>query len=81
MTKQKIKGVAQLILSSLNGEPLTKVLLDVESEVLILAMDQSDGVCQQAADTLGMNRTTLVEKRKRFGHKMYSSFPRNQRYA
>lgn len=42
-------------------------LLSHERELVTLAMRVTKGNCEKAAKLLGVNRTTLVEKRKRFG--------------
>lgn len=39
---------------------------EVEIALIKLAMDRCEGNCAQAAKLLGINRTTLVEKRKRY---------------
>jgi sigma-54 specific flagellar transcriptional regulator A len=49
------------------GINLKEYLSDVERKAIEDALRVSEGVVQAAADRLGMGRTTLVEKIKRFG--------------
>jgi DNA-binding NtrC family response regulator len=49
------------------GLNLTKLVAELEREMITQALDLSDGVKTRAADMLGLNRTTLVEKMKRLG--------------
>jgi len=44
---------------------LKKHLVGIEKEMIESALDQSGGVVQKAAESLGMGRTTLVEKIRR----------------
>jgi sigma-54 specific flagellar transcriptional regulator A len=48
------------------GVDLKKYLADVEQRAIEAALENAHGVVQKAADLLGMGRTTLVEKIKRF---------------
>lgn len=48
-------------------KPLHVMLADLEKELIIDAMKRAGGNCAYAADLLGINRTTLVEKRKKYG--------------
>ncbi len=36
----------------------------IEKDFIIVALDATEGDCQKAADLLGVNRTTLIMKRK-----------------
>ena len=47
------------------GLPLQKMLSDLERQLIIKALNQSDWVKNQAAQLLQLNRTTLVEKIKK----------------
>jgi DNA-binding NtrC family response regulator len=47
------------------GLNLSAVLDDVESQLILKALDLSNGVKSRAAQLLGLNRTTLVEKMKK----------------
>ncbi|MGI9205883.1 MAG: sigma-54 interaction domain-containing protein [Woeseiaceae bacterium] len=47
------------------GLDLKQHLAEIESNMIQLALDQSDGVVQKAAELLGLGRTTLVEKIRR----------------
>jgi sigma-54 specific flagellar transcriptional regulator A len=49
------------------GINLKEYLTDIERKAIEDALSDSNGVVQAAADRLGMGRTTLVEKIKRFG--------------
>ncbi|MDH4046682.1 MAG: sigma-54 dependent transcriptional regulator [Gammaproteobacteria bacterium] len=48
------------------GVDLKKYLADVEQRAIRSALESADGVVQKAADMLGVGRTTLVEKIRRF---------------
>ncbi|MFQ1659358.1 helix-turn-helix domain-containing protein [Aeromonas veronii] len=43
------------------------MLADLEVELIRQALESQDGVVARAADLLGMRRTTLVEKMKKYG--------------
>lgn len=49
---------------------LKEHLAAIEIACINRALAQSNGVIQKAADSLGLNRTTLVEKIKRYGHRI-----------
>lgn len=49
------------------GINLKEYLSEVERRAIEAALSESNGVVQAAADRLGMGRTTLVEKIKRYG--------------
>ena len=49
------------------GMDLKRHLSDVERRAIEAALDSAEGVVKTAADTLGMRRTTLVEKIRRYG--------------
>ncbi len=44
-----------------------QLIEEVELALITIAMKRSNDNCAQAAELLGINRTTLVEKRRRFG--------------
>lgn len=50
-----------------SGVNLKEMLADLEVELIRQALDQQDGVVARAAEQLGMRRTTLVEKMKKYG--------------
>ena len=50
-----------------DGINLKDYLSEVERRAIESALSDSNGVVQAAADRLGMGRTTLVEKIKRYG--------------
>ena len=49
------------------GLDLKQYLAGIEQEMIHNALVESDGVVQRAAELLGMGRTTLVEKIRRYG--------------
>lgn len=49
------------------GLDLKQYLTDVERAAIEAALEEANGVVKQAADALGMGRTTLVEKIRRHG--------------
>jgi sigma-54 specific flagellar transcriptional regulator A len=49
------------------GFSLKEFILDIEYALILKALDYCDGSSVRAARLLGINRTTLVEKRRRFG--------------
>lgn len=50
-----------------DGVNLKEMLADLEVELIRQALESQDGVVARAADLLGMRRTTLVEKMKKYG--------------
>jgi sigma-54 specific flagellar transcriptional regulator A len=48
------------------GVDLRKYLAEVEQKAIEKALENANGIVQKAADLLGVGRTTLVEKIKRF---------------
>jgi len=58
----KLQDSSTFPLSSLD---LKKHLFGIEKQLIESALDESDGVVQKAAESLGMGRTTLVEKIRR----------------
>jgi len=50
----------------LDGIDLKQYLANIEQDMIHRALDQSDGVVQRAAEILGVGRTTLVEKIRRY---------------
>ncbi len=56
---------AELVLPR-DGVQLKQYLADLERRFIQQALDQSDGVVARAAEILGMRRTTLVEKMKKY---------------
>lgn len=49
---------------------LKEFLEDLEKEFIQAAIKENGGNCAKAADQLKMNRTTLVEKRRKYGMPM-----------
>jgi sigma-54 dependent transcriptional regulator, flagellar regulatory protein len=49
-----------------NGVDLKQHLADIEQDLIVQALTESNGVVQGAAELLGVGRTTLVEKIKRY---------------
>jgi sigma-54 specific flagellar transcriptional regulator A len=49
------------------GINLKEMLASIEIDLITQALDASDGVVARAAEQLGMRRTTLVEKMKKYG--------------
>ena len=49
------------------GDDLKAHLLDLESNLIKQALDESKGVVAHAAQRLNMRRTTLVEKMRKYG--------------
>ncbi|MBA3582159.1 MAG: sigma-54-dependent Fis family transcriptional regulator [Gammaproteobacteria bacterium] len=50
-----------------DGVDLKNFLADLEKDLLQQALDKSEGVVAQAAKLLGLGRTTLVEKLRKYG--------------
>ncbi len=50
-----------------DGFDLRRYLADIEKSIIRDALEQCDGVVQHAAERLGIGRTTLVEKIRRYG--------------
>ncbi len=48
------------------GIDLKRYLADIERDMIVRALGESDGVVQHAAEKLGIGRTTLVEKFRRY---------------
>jgi len=47
-----------------NAVSLHDVMQAIEKDFIIAALDEAGGECQKAADLLGVQRTTLIQKRK-----------------
>ena len=50
--------------------PLQDLLCDLEKSVLSQIIEKNHGIKARAADQLMLNRTTLVEKAKKYGFPM-----------
>ena len=50
-----------------NGINLKDMLSELEINLIRQALDKQNGVTSRAAEMLGMRRTTLVEKMKKYG--------------
>lgn len=59
---------AATIISKIKQFPhlLDQLCEEIEVALVKIALDRSDGNCTKAAKLLGVKRTTLVEKRRRF---------------
>lgn len=66
VTSHIINQVEQTILPE-EGIDLKAHLLDLESNLIKQALDESNGVVAHAAQRLNMRRTTLVEKMRKYG--------------
>lgn len=51
----------------LEGCDLNKIISDIEKNLIMNALAQTGGVKSKAANLLGLNRTTLIEKMKKMG--------------
>ena len=49
------------------GVNLKEILSELETDLIRQAIEQQDGVVSRAAEVLGMRRTTLVEKMRKYG--------------
>ena len=43
------------------------MITDIEISMIKQALEQTNGVVAKAAETLGLRRTTLIEKMKKYG--------------
>jgi sigma-54 specific flagellar transcriptional regulator A len=57
---------SQTLQLPVNGFDLREYLLDIERKLIIQALERSRGTVSHAAKLLGLRRTTLVEKMRRF---------------
>lgn len=48
-----------------------KFMDEIEKDIVSEALDRANGNITQAAKLLGLNRTTLVEKRRKLGFTIY----------
>ena len=64
----ELSGIDQNGTTSLPSEGLNlkEYISDLEVSLITQALDQNDWVVARAADTLGMRRTTLVEKMRKY---------------
>jgi len=62
--------ISEQILDHLDGESLKTAFIRIEKHIIEKTLKICKFNCQDAAEQLGMNRTTLVEKRRRFGLKL-----------
>jgi sigma-54 specific flagellar transcriptional regulator A len=60
------RAVDQQSLLPLNGLDLKEYLANLEKNLIAQALDDSGGVVARAADRLGIRRTTLVEKMRKY---------------
>jgi len=61
-----LQPVAGIVTLPNDGMDLKQYLANIEQDIIHQALVESDGVVQRAAEMLGVGRTTLVEKIKRF---------------
>lgn len=52
---------------SADGVNLKEMLANIEMDMIVQSLEVNDGVVARAAEHLGMRRTTLVEKMKKYG--------------
>ena len=52
---------------SSDGVNLKDMIMDIEISMIKQALEQTNGVVAKAAETLGLRRTTLIEKMKKYG--------------
>lgn len=76
VTKDKAQSLARQIVKSLDDDSIHVALEKVEREAVELALGKTRGNCAAAADLLNIGRTSLVEKRRRYGMKMREVSPR-----
>ncbi|HIV54276.1 MAG TPA: hypothetical protein H9898_00590 [Candidatus Anaerobiospirillum stercoravium] len=50
-----------------DGVNLKDMITDIEISMIKQALEQTNGVVAKAAETLGLRRTTLIEKMKKYG--------------
>jgi len=65
MREMKPSGPPTLVNLGSNGIDLKKTLDDLEYHLILEALKKAQGVKNQAAKYLGLNRTTLIEKMKK----------------
>jgi len=63
---QKFSGNSIEKRSSLDGKPLREVMQEPEREMVIAALEENDWNRNKAASSLGINRTTLYNKMKKY---------------
>lgn len=65
---EEMTAAAKTIAERIKEYPalLDTLCTEIELALIKIAMDRSDGNCSHAAKLLGINRTTLVEKRRKF---------------
>ena len=61
--------MAQAFLPRLSpdGVNLKDMITEIEISMIKQALEQTSGVVAKAAETLGLRRTTLIEKMKKYG--------------
>lgn len=65
---ERMMEAVRIIVDQFNRFPhlMTELSREVEIALVKIAMDRCGGNCAKAAKMLGINRTTLVEKRRRY---------------
>ncbi len=66
IVSHNLQPVAGIVTLPNDGLDLKQYLANIEQDIIHQALAESDGVVQRAAEMLGVGRTTLVEKIKRF---------------
>lgn len=61
------KGLRPELLELDESIDLQKTIEEIERDLILKALQKADGVRVKAAQLLGLNRTTLIEKMKRLG--------------
>jgi DNA-binding NtrC family response regulator len=64
-TKKPKRRVAGVVIPK-EGINLRQTLREIEAELIRIALEKTDDVTTEAAKLLSINRTTLVEKMKRY---------------
>lgn len=67
MREMKPSEPSSILTLGHNGIDLKKTLDDLEHQLILEAIEKAQGVKNQAAKYLGLNRTTLIEKMKKRG--------------
>ena len=75
------RGTATMILTNEPGGfiSLQDLLCDLEKEVIGKMLEECGGIKARAADRLRLNRTTLVEKARKYGFPIISNRGRDER--
>jgi DNA-binding NtrC family response regulator len=72
-TQTGMSGTSSGMFLPAGGLDLNSVLNEFEKNLILQALDRSGGIKKKAAELLGLNRTTLLEKLKKKGIELRSS--------